>query len=93
MTAPLLRIAAWRRFHPLARYGYDLTRQGIRRGDTPAVWMGVAFIAAGLAIRRRAMRPFRRTMLYRTELAPDEAVTIKVIQDDREIEVVDVTGE
>jgi hypothetical protein len=93
MTAPLARIAAWRRFHPLARYGYGLTREGIRRGDTPQVWTGLIFVVAGLAIRRRAMRPFRRTMLYKAELAPGETVTIKVLQDGEEIEVVDVTGE
>lgn len=93
MTATLFRIAAWRRFHPLARYGYGLTREGIRHGDTPQVWTGLVFVAAGLAIRRRAMRPFRRTMLYRAELGRGEAVTIKVLRDGGEIEVVEVVGE
>lgn len=93
MTAPLLRIASWRRFHPLARYGYGVTRQGIRSGDRTATWTGLVFIVAGLALRRRATRDLRRRSIYRAELARGEAVTIKVLQDGEEIEVVDVAGE
>ena len=70
-----LRLAWWRRFHPLVRVGWYVASAGSTRAPVQTA-VGVSMMAAGLMLRRS--QKSRNKPVYTHTVSPGETTRIRV---------------
>jgi hypothetical protein len=70
-----LRLAWWRKFHPLVRVGWYVASAGSTRPSGQTA-VGVGMMAAGLMIRRS--QKSRNRLIYKQTVSPGETTRIRV---------------